>query len=60
MQAVGQVLAEERNKLKADLKAELEREVAKLRNEFLQGQLDAERGKRLKTVVPFDKGNMIA
>ena len=60
MQAVGQVRAEERNKLKADLKAELEREVAKLRNEFLQGQLDAERGKRLKTVVPFDKGNMIA
>ena len=38
---VGQVLAEERDKLKAEFKANLEREVAGMRNEFLQDQLDA-------------------
>ena len=38
MTVVGQVLAEERDKLRAEFKAELEREVMALRNEFLQGQ----------------------
>ena len=51
METVGQVLAEERDKLRAEFKAELEREVAALRNEFLQDRLDAERGtRRLKAV----------
>ena len=51
METVGQVLAEERDKLRAEFKAELEREVAALRNEFLQDRLDAERGtQRLKAV----------
>jgi hypothetical protein len=51
METVGKVLAEERDKLRAEFKAELESELAKLRNEFLQDRLDAERGKqRLKAV----------
>ena len=40
METVGQVLAEERDKLRAEFKAELEREVQALRNEFLQDRLD--------------------
>ena len=51
METVGKVLAEERDKLRAEFRCELEREVAALRNEFLQDRLDAERGKqRLKAV----------
>ena len=47
----GQVLAEERDKLKAEFKAELEREVAALRNEFLQDRLDQARStQKLKAV----------
>ena len=57
METVGQVLAEERDKLRAEFRAELEREVQALRNEFLQDRLDAERGKRLKAVP---SGSMIA
>jgi hypothetical protein len=43
MQTVGQVLAEERDKLRAEFKAKLAREMAKLRNEFLADRLDAAR-----------------
>ncbi len=51
METVGQVLAEERDKLRAEFKSELEREVAKLRNEFLQDRLDAERStQKIKAV----------
>ena len=51
METVDKVLAEKRDKLRAEFKAELESELAKLRNEFLQDRLDAERGKqRLKAV----------
>ncbi|MGC1745013.1 MAG: hypothetical protein WA754_20995 [Pseudolabrys sp.] len=50
METVGQVLAEERDKLRAEFRAELEREVAALRNEFLTIQLDQARGRTLKTV----------
>ena len=51
MGAVGQVLAEERDKLKAEFKAELEAEVLKLRNEFLQDRLDAARStQKIKAV----------
>ena len=39
--------------MRAELRAELEREVAALRNEFLQDRLDAARGtRRLKAVPP--------
>ena len=58
MQTVGRVLAEECNKLKAEFKAELERELVALRNEFLTIQLAEERAKRLKVVSP--SGAMIA
>ena len=51
MAAVGQVLAEERDKLRAEFRCELEREVAALRNEFLQDRLDAARStQKLKAV----------
>ena len=50
METVGQVLAEERDKLRAEFRAKLEREVAALRNEFLTIQLDQARGRTLKTV----------
>ena len=43
METVGQVLAEERDKLRAEFKAKLAREMAKLRNEFLADRLDAAR-----------------
>jgi hypothetical protein len=58
MGAVGEVLAEERARLKAEFRAELERELAALRNEFLTIQLAEERAKRLKVVSP--SGAMIA
>jgi hypothetical protein len=41
-EAVGEMLAEERKKMRA----ELQTEVLKLRNEFLQAELDRERGVR--------------
>jgi hypothetical protein len=51
MQVLGQVLAEERDKLRAEFKAELEREVAALRNEFLADRLEAARStQKLKAV----------
>jgi hypothetical protein len=47
MTAVGEVLVKERKRMRA----EIETEVLRLRAEFLQGQLDAERGvRRLKPV----------
>ena len=58
MAAVGQVLAEERDKLKAEFKAELAREVAALRNEFLRDRLDAARSTQKLKAVP--SGSMIA
>ena len=57
MAAVGQVLAEERDKLKAEFKAELAREVAALRNEFLRDRLDAARSTQKLKAVP--SGSMI-
>jgi hypothetical protein len=51
METVGQVLAEERDKLRAEFRCELEREVAALRNEFLQDRLDAARStQKIKAV----------
>ena len=51
MTAVGQVLAEERDKVRAEFRCELEREVAALRNEFLQDRLDAARStQKIKAV----------
>ena len=51
MTVVGQVLAEECDKLRAEFKAELEAEVLKLRNEFLQDRLDAARStQKIKAV----------
>jgi hypothetical protein len=55
MTAVAQVLVEQEKKQRAELEAE----VAKLRNEFLQDRLDAERGVRRLKPVP-DKGSMTA
>jgi hypothetical protein len=53
MGAVGEVLVELQKKLRAESKAEIEREVLKLRTEFLADRLDQERGvKRLKVVPP--------
>ena len=57
MAAVGEVMAAEQKKLRAEFKAELEREIMALKNEFLQDRLDQERVKRLK-VVP--SGSVIA
>jgi hypothetical protein len=55
MSAVGQVIAEERKAMRA----ELERELMQLRIEFLQQQLDATRNvARLKPVTP--SGSLIA
>jgi hypothetical protein len=51
METVGKVLAEERDKLRAEFRCELEREVAALRNEFLQDRLDAARStQKIKAV----------
>ena len=51
MTAVGQVLAQECDKLRAEFKAELEREVMALRNEFLQDRLEAARStQKIKAV----------
>jgi hypothetical protein len=60
IETVGQVLAEERDKLRAEFKAELEREVQALRNEFLQDRLDAERGKQRLKAVPSAPASLIA
>ena len=57
MAAVGEVMAAEQKKLRAEFKAELEREIMALKNEFLQDRLDQERMKWLK-VVPW--GSVIA
>ena len=52
METVGQVLAEERDKLRAEFRCELEREVAALRNEFLQDRLDAARStQKIKALI---------
>jgi len=66
IKAVGEVLARERkergqmrDELRAEFTAELERQVAALKIEFLQQQLDAERMKKLK-LVPSSSGSMIA
>ena len=49
--SAGQVLAEERDKVRAEFRCELEREVAALRNEFLQDRLDAARStQKIKAV----------
>ena len=60
METVGQVLAEERDKLRAEFKSELEREVAKLRNEFLQDRLDAERSTQKIKAVQSSPVSLIA
>ena len=57
---VGQVLAEERDKLKAEFKAELEREVAALRNEFLADRLDAARATQKLRAVQNAPASLIA
>ena len=60
MQTVGRVLAEERDKLKAEFKAELEREVQALRNEFLQDRLDAARATQKLRAVQSTPASLIA
>ena len=60
MQTVGRVLAEERDKLRAEFKAELEREVAALRNEFLQDRLDAARSTQKIKAVQSSPVSLIA
>ena len=39
-------------KMRAEFAARLEREIGKLRNEFLQDRLEQERGAKLRTVPP--------
>jgi len=52
-EAVGETLADVRKQLRAEFDAKLEAEVAKIRIEFLQQQLDATRNvARLKSVPP--------
>ena len=47
--------------LRAEFKAALELEVAKLRHEFLQDRLDQKRGvKRLEVVSSSEPGSLIA
>ena len=60
MESVGQVLAEERDKLRAEFKGELEREVAALRNEFLQDRLDAARSTQKLRAVQSAPASLIA
>ena len=60
MQTVGRVLAEERDKLRAEFKSELEREVAELRNEFLQDRLDAARSTQKIKAVQSSPVSLIA
>ena len=57
METVDKVLAEKRDKLRAEFKAELEREVQALRNEFLQDRLDAARSTQKLKAMP--SGSMI-
>jgi hypothetical protein len=56
MAAVGEVIVEQRKAMRA----EFELELLKLRNEFLQQQLDAERMRKLKIVPSSGSGSMIA
>ena len=60
METVGQVLAEKRDKLRAEFRCELEREVAALRNEFLQDRLDAERSTQKIKAVQSSPVSLIA
>jgi hypothetical protein len=44
MEVIAETLIKERNTMRAELTAELKRQMAALRYEFLQDRLDAERG----------------
>ena len=57
-EAVGETLADVRKQLRAEFDAKLEAEVAKIRIEFLQQQLDAQRNVTKLKVTP--SGSMIA
>jgi glucan phosphorylase len=59
IEVVGEAMAAMQKRLRAEFTAELERQVAALKIEFLQQQLDAERMKKLK-LVPSSSGSMIA
>ena len=59
IEVVGEAMAVMQKKLRAEFTAELERQVAALKIEFLQQQLDAERMKKLK-LVPSSSGSLIA
>jgi vacuolar-type H+-ATPase subunit D/Vma8 len=60
METVDKVLAEKRDKLRAEFKAELEREVQALRNEFLQDRLDAARSTLKLSAVQSAPVSLIA
>ena len=52
MEAVGEVLTEERKKLRAEFESRLQAEIAILRIEFLADRLDQEHGTKRLKVVP--------
>jgi hypothetical protein len=60
LEAVSETLAEMRANLRAEFKIELEREVLKLRAEFLQCQLDEARGTKRLKAVPSGPASLIA
>ena len=60
METVDKVLAEKRDKLPAEFKAELKREVQALRNEFLQDRLDAARSSQKLRAVQNAPASLIA